>query len=135
MIKDNNFGSFLSEIRIKKKIKLEQLSDGLCTVSMLSRIENGTREAEKLLKDCLLQRLGIIPENYENFLYYSVYKHWKERQSIIHCILYNEIEKAQKLLDEYYKTHDMDYLLEEQFYLTMLGQIRSYQGAERKEYF
>ena len=133
MIKDNNFGSFLSEIRIKKKIKLEQLSDGLCTVSMLSRIENGTREAEKLLKDCLLQRLGIIPENYENFLYYSVYKHWKERQSIIHCILYNEIEKAQKLLDEYYKTHDMDYLLEEQFYLTMLGQIRSYQGAERKE--
>lgn len=133
MIKDNNFGSFLSEIRTKKKIKLEQLSDGLCAVSMLSRIESGKREAEKLLKDCLLQRLGVIPENYENFLYYSVYKHWKERQGIIHCILYNEIEKAQQLLEEYYKTHDMDYSLEEQFYLTMLGQIRSYQGAERKE--
>ena len=72
MIKDNNFGSFLSEIRTKKKIKLEQLSDGLCAVSMLSRIESGKREAEKLLKDCLLQRLGVIPENYENFLYYSV---------------------------------------------------------------
>lgn len=133
MINDSNFGSFLCEVRMKKRIRLEQLSDGLCSVSMLSRIESGKREPEKLLKDTLLQRLGIIPENYENFLYYDVYKHWKQRQDIIHCILYNQIPKANQLLDHYYKTHDMMELLEEQFYLTMLGQIRSYEGADRRE--
>ena len=119
MIKDSNFGSFLYETRVKKKIKQEQLCEGLCDVSMLSRIENGERDAEKLLKDSLLLRLGIVPENYENFLYYSVYKRCKERQEIVHCILYNDIAKAEELLKEYSSTSDMGYSLEEQFYLMM----------------
>ena len=133
MIKDSNFGPFLHETRTNKKVTLEQLSDGLCTVSMLCRIENENRDAEKLLKDSLLMRLGVVPENYENFLYYSMYKRWKDRQNIVHEILYGDIPKASSLLNVYYKEYDMEYSLEEQFYLTMLGQIRRYEGADREE--
>ena len=133
MIKDSNFGPFLHETRTKKKVTLEQLSDGLCTASLLCRIENGTRDAEKLLRDCLLMRLGVVPENYENFLYYSVYKRWKDRQNIVHEILYGDIPKASRFLTEYENTYKMENPLEEQFYLTMLGQIRSYEGADREE--
>lgn len=133
MIKDSNFGPFLHEIRTKKKVTLEQLSDGLCTASMLCRIEKEERDAEKLLRDSLLMRLGVVPENYENFLYYGVYKRWKDRQNIIHEILYGDIPKANSLLSVYYDTYKMENPLEEQFYLTMLGQIRNYQGADREE--
>ena len=133
MIKDSNFGPFLHETRTKKKVTLEQLSDGLCTASLLCRIENGTRDAEKLLRDCLLMRLGVVPENYENFLYYSVYKRWKDRQNIVHEILYGDIPKASRFLTEYENTYKMENPLEEQFYLTMLGQIRNYEGAEKEE--
>ncbi len=133
MIKDSNFGPFLHETRTNKKVRLEQLCDGLCTVSMLSLIENEKREAEKLLKDSLLMRLGVVPENYENFLYYSTYKRWKDRQNIVHEILYGDIPKASSLLRVYYEEYDMKYPLEEQFYLTMLGQIRRYEGADREE--
>ncbi len=133
MIKDSNFGPFLHETRTNKKVTLEQLSDGLCTASMLSLIENEKRDAEKLLKDSLLMRLGVVPENYENFLYYSMYKRWKDRQNIVHEILYGDIPKASALLTVYHGEYDMNYSLEEQFYLTMLGQIRNYEGADREE--
>ncbi len=133
MIKDSNFGPFLHETRTNKKVTLEQLCDGLCTTSTLCRIENEKREAEKLLKDSLLMRLGIVPENYENFLYYSMYKRWKDRQNIVHEILYGDIPKAKSLLNVYYEEYNMEYPLEEQFYLTMLGQIRRYEGADREE--
>ena len=133
MIKDSNFGPFLHETRTNKKVTLEQLCDGLCTTSTLCRIENEKREAEKLLKDSLLMRLGIVPENYENFLYYSMYKRWKDRQNIVHEILYGDIPKAHSLLNVYHEEYDMEHPLEEQFYLTMLGQIRRYEGADREE--
>ena len=129
----NRFGEFISKLRIEKGISLEQLSDGLCDFSLLSRFERGEREPEKLLQNRFLTRLGTVPENYENFLYYKEYCCWEKRQGIIHNILEEHMETAKQLLEEYRQEYDMNYSLEKQFYLAMLAQIRRYEGCEKEE--
>ncbi len=133
MVKDKSFGIMLKELREKKNVTLEQLGAGLCDPGKLSRIENGKAEAEKLLRDRLLDRLGVAEENYENFLYYSDYRVWRERQDIVHDILQGSLEEAKQLLEEYQKKHSMEQPLEYQFYLSMWVQIRRLESAEENE--
>ena len=125
MRRKNRFGEYISKLRLAKGISLEQLSDGLCDVSLISRFERGEREPEKLLQNRFLTRLGVVPENYENFLYYKDYCRWEKRQGIIHSILDEHLEEAKHLLEEYYQKYDMNYSLERQFYLAMLAQIKT----------
>lgn len=129
----NRFGEFIAKLRREKHISLEQLCDGLCDVSMLSRFERGEREPEKLLQSRFLTRLGAVPENYENFLYYDDYRRWEKRQGILHHILEEKIAEARVMLEEYYEEYDMGEALELQFYLAMLAQIRRYEGCEKEE--
>ena len=129
----NRFGEYISNLRKEKDISLEQLSDGLCAISMLSRFERGEREPGKLLQNRFLTRLGVVPENYENFLYYDDYCRWEKRQGILRCILEENIEEAKLQLEKYRNKYKMQEALEEQFYLAMLAQIRRYEGAELRE--
>lgn len=133
MKEKNRFGEFIANLRKEKQICQEQLCDGLCDLSMLSRFERGEREPEKLLQNRFLTRLGTVPENYENFLYYKEYCRWEKRQGILHNILEENIEEAKRLLEEYHKEYDMKYSLEQQFYLAILAQIRRYEGCEKEE--
>jgi len=133
MSQENRFGEYIAKLRMAKGISLEQLSDGLCDFSLLSRFERGEREAEKLLQNRFLTRLGVVPENYENFLYYKDYCRWENRQEIIHNILDEKVQEAKLLLEEYRRKHNMKNALEQQFYLAMLVQIRRYEGADREE--
>lgn len=133
MEQKNRFGEFIANLRKEKLISQEQLCEGLCDLSMLSRFERGEREPEKLLQDRFLTRLGAVPENYENFLYYKEYCRWEKRQGILHHILEEDMMEARRLLEEYRKEYDMEYSLERQFYLAMLAQILRYEGCEKKE--
>ena len=129
----NRLGEFIAKLRKEKGISLEQLSDGICDLSMLSRFERGEREPEKLMQNRFLTRLGVVPENYENFLYYKEYCRWEKRQGILHHILENNIRQARYSLEEYRKEYDMNYSLEKQFYLAMLAQIRRCEGCDPEE--
>lgn len=133
MEQSNRFGEFIANLRREKQISLEQLCDGLCDCSTLSRFEHGEREAEKLLQNRFLTRLGIVPENYENFLYYPDYCRWEKRQGILHNILEENIEEAKVQLEEYGREYDMNDALEKQFYLAMLAQILRYEGCEQEK--
>ena len=133
MAKDKGFGILLNKLREEKNVTMEALGAGLCDAARLSKIEDGQAEADKFLRDRLLARLGMSEENYENFLYYSEYKVWRERQEIVHCILHRKMEEARQRLEEYRTGHFMDKALEHQFYLSMLAQIRRIEGAGKEE--
>lgn len=133
MNQKNRFGEFIANLRREKNISQEQLCDGLCAISMLSRFERGEREPEKLMQNRFLTRLGAVPENYENFLYYKDYCRWEKRQGILHNILEEDIPEAKRLLEEYRKEYKMKDALEQQFYLAMLAQIRRYEGCDKEE--
>ena len=129
----NRFGEYIAKLRKERDVSLEQLSDGLCDCSMISRFERGEREPDKLMQNRILTRLGAVPENYENFLYYDDYCRWEKRQGIIHYILEENMAEAKRLLELYCVKYDMKYALEQQFYLAMLVQIRRYEGAGTEE--
>lgn len=131
MREKNRFGEFIAKLRTEKDISQSELCAGLCTKSMLSRFERGEREPEKLMQNRFLTRLGVAPENYENFLYYDDYCRWEKRQGIIHHILEEKMGTAKELLESYRQEYDMEYVLEKQFYLAMLAQIERYEGADK----
>lgn len=54
-------GQMLYDIRTEMEITQEELCEGLCTVSALSKYENGTRFPDSLLFHALMQRLGKSP--------------------------------------------------------------------------
>ena len=113
----NRFGEFIANLRKENDISQDKLCDGLCTRSMICKFEKGEREPDKLLQNRFLTRLGVVPENYENFLYYEDYCRWEKQQGIIHNILEEHMDEAKKLLEAYRLEYDMSIPLEEQFYL------------------
>lgn len=133
MDKKNRFGKFIANLRKERGITQEELSKGLCSKSEISRFERGERLPDKLMQNRFLTRLGVAPENYENFLYYKEYCRWEKRQEIIHYILDENMEKAKELLTRYFKTYDMKNPLEKQYYLAMFVQIRRYEKCEKEE--
>lgn len=135
------FGVTIRELRRKRGFSQERVSAGLCTAQELSYFEKGEREVPKLLQDALQERLGLGTEDYEHYLDYSEYEHWEARQRILHCITWEETDRAEALLEQYRISHagcsggcrNVKERLERQFYLSMLAQIWSCKGAERKE--
>ena len=71
-----SFGELIYKLRKKRNISLEVLSEGVCDFSLLSKVEKGKVELDKLERDRLLGRLGVEAENYESFLFYKEYHSW-----------------------------------------------------------
>ena len=59
-----NFHSFLNAMRKVHNVTLEQVCEGLCSVSMMKRIESGERLPEKLMRDRMVARMGVLLEGY-----------------------------------------------------------------------
>jgi len=55
-------GTYIKKRREELKISQEELCEGLCAVSSLSRIENNQQDPSRRLTESLLERLGL-PEN------------------------------------------------------------------------
>lgn len=118
--------TFAEILKVQMKISgvsMEKLCEGLCSQSLFTRICNGERTADKLLRDRLMQRLCISETRYESFLFQEEYDGWKQRQTIVNCINQGKLDQAERLLLEYKKQISVEKKLEQQFYMTMEAQI------------
>lgn len=88
----DHIGQYIGQVRISEGFTQEQLCRGLCTRSLLSRIENGTREVEPLLAVALLQRLGKPVDMFTLILNREEFVCWRLRQEISHSLRRGEIE-------------------------------------------
>ena len=131
MPRDNDFGLLIKNMRERQGITREQLCEGLCTVSMLGKIESGERYPEKMMRDRLLGRLGAAQDNFENFLNLKEYDKWCERTQVLSG-LENERQDVEQLIEEYgvHSGHDA---LARQTYLDMKGQYIKQQSGEENE--
>lgn len=66
-------GKLVYQIRTKQKISLEKLGRGLCSKQALSDLERGNVQADKLLLDIVLQRLGKSTDKQEVILPWEAY--------------------------------------------------------------
>ena len=125
MLEENeNFATLLKNIRIEEDISLDQLALGIMSASQLARIEKGERSVAKVVRDRLLERLGVARDLYENLLDLEDYREWERQKDILHAVREKQTKQAEQLLSEYEKSLEDDENIRRQFYLVMLADIR-----------
>ncbi len=99
--KVDRMGFYIGMVCQEEDIRLRQLSEGLCGVSFLSRIARGEREAEKLLMDTILERLGRPAGMFERILPKEEIKPWLMREQIQDDLRRGRLPEAEKWLLDY----------------------------------
>ena len=116
-----------------QEIPEEKISEGLCSVSLISKIRKGKRTPNKMMRDRLVARLGLADERNENFLAYEEYIKWKLRYRILNCIEEEAFEEAEKLLRHFSEDEEFHNPLEQQFYCMMQVQLLSGRAGREQE--
>ena len=127
------FHNFLTGMRTGKDITLEQLSLGLCTPAMLSFIEAGERQPDKLTRDRLTERLGFENDGFEDFLQPDEYEQWQDQDRLLRAVDAGDIPEAERLLELLEQEMAEDSIVFHQFVLTMRAQLMQYKEASREE--
>lgn len=76
-----HIGKTLQSFRREKKMKMNQISKGLCSVSFISQCEREEQIPDALLFEYLMERIGVSPEDFsimateEEYIFFS----WRER--------------------------------------------------------
>ena len=129
----NTFAEVLKTQTINLGISIEELCEGLCSQSMFARICNGERSADKLLRERLMQRLGISDTRNECFLFRDEYDMWKLRQQMVNSMNREQYKRVEGLLQEYKGKASMENPLEQQFCLVMEVQLLMAQGCGEQQ--
>lgn len=128
-----NFTALLKNMRTEEGISLDQLALGIMSASQLARIEKGERSVTKVVRDRLLERLGVARDLYENLLDLEDYREWERQKDILHAVREKQTKEAEQLLSEYEESLEDDENIRRQFYLVMLADIQK--KAEGLELF
>ena len=96
-----NFHKFLNVARQFHEVTLEQACEGLCSISMMKRIECGERLPEKQMRDRILSRMGVTLEGYEDYLSTEEFEQWELRQKLLRSIEDKLVSDAEEYLDAY----------------------------------
>ncbi len=127
------FSDFMKAVRTGKNVTLEQLGWGICSVSMMNRIEEGMRLPEKMTRDRLLERLGVTNDGYEDYLQPDEYARWTTRQDLLFAIENDEPDRAWRMIRQYEENARSGNAIESQFYLAMKVQLMRRQEAMEEE--
>lgn len=127
---DQDFPKFLKRVRKEQNIYLEQLAEGLMTVSQLARIEKGQRPIPKNVRDRLSGRLGIASDLYENLLNIEDYAAWERQRNILCAVERRDVRRAQELVFAYEKEEPVHDRIKKQFCLVMQAEILRQQEAD-----
>lgn len=130
---EQDFPKFLKRVRKEENVYLEQLAEGLMTVSQLARIEKGQRPIPKNMRDRLLGRLGTASDLYENLLNIEDYSAWEHQRNILCAIEQKETQRAQELIAAYEAEVPVQDKIKQQFCLMMRAEILKQRKADRCE--
>lgn len=97
----NYIGKWLQVIRKKQHITKENLSEGICSISFLTKIEQGERYANKLIMDALFSRLGLQRDSYILFLPKQEYFFIRMKAQIQTLLMRQDYLKAEQVLNWY----------------------------------
>lgn len=102
MQKDNHIGKLIEYERIKANLSVDALCKGLCSRSFLVRVENGSRNCEKILADALLQRAGVSADKFVYMINTEEQDWLLLRESLIEAVDAGEEERAGPLIAQYH---------------------------------
>ena len=103
MTEEKKFGSLMLNLRRQRDLDVRTLCDGLCSESFGRRFESGERLPKYLMRERILNRLGITCEKFEIYLDYEEYGEWELRQKLITQLRKRDVKKCEELLEKYEK--------------------------------
>lgn len=128
-------GKILKNCRKEKKITQEQLCEGICTASALSKFENGHKEPTYVTFASLMERMGEWPEAYDIFLGDQSY--WIQQQQsriwrLLYCKDYEKVLEALDELEEVLKAYPNDVVYHQFLRLNrLMGSTKGFVGREQ----
>ena len=126
----NNIGATLQYYRESYRISQRKLCHGLCSISTLSRIEAGERDADTLLLETLLERLGKVPNQFELILSDFDYEAYLMRNEILQKIEEKDIDRAYRLIDSYEEIIDYKVSPHKQFIMVSQAHLNELEGGK-----
>ena len=127
------FFELVNELMEQQGASAKVPCEGLCSPSVLSEMTINRKLPRKMLRDRILESLGISEERSENLLDYEEYQEWLKRQRIVKAVMHREIAEAKKLLAEYKGSKTFEGKLEQQFYYAMQVQVMQYEDNATDE--
>lgn len=113
----NTIGEILRFYREKYSLKQSDVCAGICSVASLSKIENGSKEADSLTLETLLGRIGKEALQFEMILNDYDYSLWELRRKIETEMQHDRKENTRQLLQEYEEKMPQDDNVHSQFVL------------------
>jgi transcriptional regulator with XRE-family HTH domain len=93
-------GEIIRINREQQQISQETLSFGICSVSNLSRIENGMQIPSRSTYEALMERLGQPPEVFPSFLSSREVEAFRLKHQVNQKLIVGDYEEAEILLDK-----------------------------------
>lgn len=97
----NEIGKTIQILRMDAAKSREEISLGLCSITVLLRLEAGERFADKKLIDALIQRLGKSPDKFEFVLGKREYAINQKRIAIDHAFETERYDECRELLEKF----------------------------------
>ncbi len=123
----------LKYYREKYDLKQEEICDGLCSVTTLSRIEQGFRESDSLVVQALLSRIGKEVTLFETIVNEEDYDLWKTRTEIEKLVERKQFAAAKKKINAYRKMMPEEETTHEQFCLYQEACVLKEEGKPDEE--
>jgi len=99
----NEIGKTINVLRVNAAKSREEISLGLCSITVLQRLEAGERFADKKLIDALIQRLGKSPDKFEFVLGKEEYAINQKRIAIDNAFEAERYDECRALLAKFSK--------------------------------
>ncbi|MBQ7780524.1 MAG: helix-turn-helix transcriptional regulator [Lachnospiraceae bacterium] len=103
MRKNNHIGKLIGYERTRAGLQMEELCAGLCSRSFLVRVENGSRNCEKILTDALLQRAGVSADKFVYMINTEEQDWLLLREKLISAVDAGDEERAAPLMEQYHE--------------------------------
>lgn len=121
-------GELLYRLRTEAELTLEQLSQGVCSVAQMGKIEANQLAPDYFVFDRLFARLGKSVDRLEYILPVETYELYEMRFFIQREICYGRLTEAEQKLEEFKKSRQTDKKLHRQFILQERAQIAWMKG-------
>jgi transcriptional regulator with XRE-family HTH domain len=93
-------GDIIRMTRKSLSITQEQLSEGICSIETLSRVESGKQNPSKEVYELLMERMGRIKDRAYSMLSVSDFKIFEKKQLFERCIQVFDYQRAEYILEE-----------------------------------
>lgn len=123
-------GDVIRKTRLELGITQEQLSEGICSVSSLSKIENNSQVPTKANFDALMQRMGKSGEMYYAFVSERDYEIQEMKCQIRYKVINKEYDEADQLISILEKEVEANENLNKQFILYTKAIIKKNKGEK-----